>query len=66
MWAERFSSLTSTLATFAVPSSDARSALTVSSAPISWNSGVLSPEEQEQMSDYVSLLLTSIDHAEGT
>jgi DNA-binding MarR family transcriptional regulator len=28
--------------------------------------GVLSPEEQQQMSDYVSRLLTSIDHAEGT
>jgi DNA-binding MarR family transcriptional regulator len=28
--------------------------------------GVLSPEEQRQMSDYVSRLLTSIDHGEGT
>ncbi|HEV8632440.1 MAG TPA: MarR family winged helix-turn-helix transcriptional regulator [Thermoanaerobaculia bacterium] len=28
--------------------------------------GVLSPEEQHQMSDYVSRLLTSIDEAEGT
>jgi DNA-binding MarR family transcriptional regulator len=28
--------------------------------------GVLSPEEQRQMSDYVSRLLTSIDQAEGT
>jgi DNA-binding MarR family transcriptional regulator len=28
--------------------------------------GVLSPEEQLQMSDYVSRLLTSIDHGEGT
>lgn len=28
--------------------------------------GVLSPEEQQQMSDYVSRLLTSIDHREGT
>src|SRR5256885_1598455 len=37
-WAARFSSFTSTLATFAVPSSDARSASTVSSARISWNS----------------------------
>jgi DNA-binding MarR family transcriptional regulator len=27
---------------------------------------VLSPGEQQQMSDYVSRLLTSIDHAEGT
>ncbi|MEN3311885.1 MAG: hypothetical protein V7645_1214, partial [Actinomycetota bacterium] len=28
--------------------------------------GVLSPGEQRQMADYVSRLLTSIDHAEGT
>jgi len=28
--------------------------------------GVLSPEEQQQMSDYVSRLLTSIDQGEGT
>jgi DNA-binding MarR family transcriptional regulator len=28
--------------------------------------GVLSPEEQRQMRDYVSRLLTSIDHGEGT
>jgi DNA-binding MarR family transcriptional regulator len=28
--------------------------------------GVLSPEEQQQMSDYVSRLLTSIDDGEGT
>jgi MarR family transcriptional regulator, organic hydroperoxide resistance regulator len=28
--------------------------------------GVLRPEEQQHMSDYVSRLLTSIDHAEGT
>jgi DNA-binding MarR family transcriptional regulator len=28
--------------------------------------GVLSPEEQRQMSDYVSRLLTSIDQGEGT
>jgi DNA-binding MarR family transcriptional regulator len=28
--------------------------------------GVLSPEEQRQLSDYVSRLLTSIDHGEGT
>jgi DNA-binding MarR family transcriptional regulator len=27
---------------------------------------VLTPEERRQMSDYVSRLLTSIDHAEGT
>ena len=32
----------------------------------SFLSGVLSPEEQQQMSDYVSRLLTSIDQAEGT
>jgi DNA-binding MarR family transcriptional regulator len=28
--------------------------------------GALSPEEQRQMSDHVSRLLTSIDHGEGT
>lgn len=28
--------------------------------------GVLTPEEQQQMSDYVSRLLTSIDQGEGT
>jgi DNA-binding MarR family transcriptional regulator len=28
--------------------------------------GVLRPEEQDQMSDYVSRLLTSLDHREGT
>jgi DNA-binding MarR family transcriptional regulator len=28
--------------------------------------GVLSPQEQRQMSDYVSRLLTSIDHGDGT
>jgi DNA-binding MarR family transcriptional regulator len=28
--------------------------------------GALSPQEQQQMNDYVSRLLTSIDHGEGT
>jgi DNA-binding MarR family transcriptional regulator len=41
-------------------------ALTTYEAEVGSILGVLSPEEQRQMSDYVSRLLTSIDEAEGT